>query len=113
MTQRKINMLQVVGSMDPSLGGMSQGIRNTIPAVKGLGVHNEVVCMDDPHVKYKNYDAFPIYFLGPAGTAWAYSSKLYSWLKDNLSRFDAVIVNGLWLYPGYAVLKAYQSIQGN
>src|SRR5690554_4640847 len=107
-----MRILRVIASMDPSSGGPCQGIRNAIPALAELGVCNEVVCMDDPQAEFLDKDDFEIHALGPAKNAWAYSPKLIPWLKDNLNRFDVVIVHGLWLYPGYAVLKVYQSIQG-
>ncbi|MDN3688865.1 glycosyltransferase [Cyclobacterium jeungdonense] len=105
-------ILQVVASMNPYFGGISQGIRNLIPALEDIGIHNEVVCMDDPNSDYLGLDTFPIHPLGPSGILWAYSFKFKSWLKSNLSRFDAVIVNGLWLYPGFAVYKANEQIKG-
>src|SRR5690606_9826924 len=99
--------------MHPSSGGPCQGIRNTIPALQKLGVHNEVVCMDDPHAEFLGEDEFPIHAVGPANNPWAYGPKLKSWLTENFRRFDVVIVHGLWLYPGYAVFQTYKSIRGN
>ncbi len=106
-------MLRVIGSMDPSSGGPCQGIRNSIPALKELGVYNEVVCMDDPNATFLGTDPFTINALGPANNPWAYSTKLKYWLIKNINRFDAVIVHGLWLYPGYAIYQAFKSVKGN
>lgn len=99
--------------MNPSSGGPCQGIRNSIPALKKLGVHNEVVSMDDPKADFIGKDAFPIYALGPAHNPWAYAPHLKPWLKENISRFDAIIVHGLWLYPGYAINQALNEIRGS
>lgn len=107
-----MNILRVIASMDPISGGPCQGIRNAIPALKELGVRNEVVCMDDSQAEFMNKDTFVIHALGPAKNAWAYGPRLMPWLKENLHRFDAVIVHGLWLYPGYAIYQAYKSING-
>ncbi|MEJ7738052.1 MAG: glycosyltransferase [Chitinophagaceae bacterium] len=92
--------------MNPSTGGPSQGIRNSIPELEKLGLHNEVVCLDDPSASFLGNDAFTIYALGPSKGPWCYSSKLMPWLLNNLGRFDAVIVHGLWLYHSYAISKA-------
>ena len=108
-----MNILRVIASMNPASGGPCQGIRNSIPELEKLGIHNEVVCLDDPREQFKTNDTFKIYALGPAKTPWCYSNKLFPWLRENLIRFDAVIVHGLWLYNGYATLKAINSIQKN
>jgi glycosyltransferase involved in cell wall biosynthesis len=98
--------------MHPDSGGTSQGIRNIIPELEKLGVHNEVVCLDDPSENFIAGDAFTIVALGPAKGPWRYSSKLIPWLVDNMGEFDIVVVNALWLYHGYAFLKALRQYKG-
>lgn len=87
-------------------GGPCQGIRNSIPALKKIGVENEVVCMNDPSSEFIKKDDFKIHALGKGGKFWNYSGNLERWLDENLFRFDAVIIHGLWLHHGYAVYKA-------
>jgi glycosyltransferase involved in cell wall biosynthesis len=95
--------------MDPSHGGPSQGIRNSIPALRRVSVNTEVVCLDDPSAPFVGKDNFTVHALGPGKGPWHYSPKLVPWLLENLDRFDIVIVHGLWLYPSYAVPKALHS----
>ncbi|GAB4016665.1 hypothetical protein GCM10028808_45840 [Spirosoma migulaei] len=92
--------------MNPIIGGPCQGIRHSIGALSKLGITNEVVSLDNPNDDFLGLDPFPIYALGPDKRPWAYSAKLLPWLLENLSRFDVVIMHGLWLYPSYAVWKA-------
>ena len=92
--------------MDPKSGGPCQGIRNTAPALGNLGVSNEVVCLDSPGADFIANDNFKIHALGPATNPWGYSKLLLPWLIDNVRKFDAIIVHGLWLYPSHAVRKA-------
>ena len=106
-----MKILRVIASMNPASGGPCQGIRNSIPELEKIGAYNEVVCLDNPGEDFLKKDSFKIYALGPTITPWSYSSKLVPWLKNNLVRFDVVIVHGLWLYNGYATLKAIKSIQ--
>jgi len=47
--------------------------------------------------------AFTIHALGKGRGAWCYHPALRPWLEQNLSRFDAVILNGLWQYPGFVL----------
>ena len=94
--------------MHPDSGGTSQGIRNIIPELERLGVANEVVCFDDPAEDFLSKDSFKTHALGAAKGPWQYNANLVPWLVDNLGRFDAVIINALWLYHGYAFIKAFK-----
>jgi glycosyltransferase involved in cell wall biosynthesis len=101
-----MKILRVIASMNPTTGGPCQGIRNSIPELKKLGVHNEVVCLDNPDASFLSKDVFPIHALGSGKGPWNYNRKLLPWLAENLAQFDVVIVHGLWLYHSYAVKKA-------
>jgi glycosyltransferase involved in cell wall biosynthesis len=110
-----MNILRVIPSMNPALGGPSQGIRNAIPELRKLKVHNEVVCLDEPGESFLKKESFPVHALGNSKGPWKYSSTLYPWLLENIGRFDSIIVHGLWLYHGYAVMKAvkqYRKLHG-
>lgn len=101
-----MKILRIIASMDPANGGPCQGIRNFIPELEKLGVENEVVSLDSPSAMFLGTDKFPIHALGPAHTPWAFNASLIDWLCENLKRFDAVVVHGLWLYHGFAARKA-------
>ncbi len=103
-----MNLLHVISSMDPSHGGPCQAIRNLVEPLKKLNVHSEVVSLDSPTMTFMSKDLFPIHALGSSKGPWSYSAKLLPWLLDNLSRFDAVIIHGLWLYHGYGTAKAFR-----
>ncbi|WP_210487840.1 glycosyltransferase [Rufibacter aurantiacus] len=106
-----MKILRVIGSMNPASGGPCQGIRNSIPELEKLGVSNEVVCLDVPEASFMGKDEFTIHALGQGKGPWNYSPKLTPWLLENLPRFDAVIVHGLWLHHGYAVRKALNKLR--
>lgn len=91
--------------MTPSSGGPAQGIRNSVPTLQSLGCENEVVCLDDPAADFLGKDTFPVHAIGNGRGPWAYHAGLVSWLRENIARFDAVILHGLWLFPSYAVRK--------
>ncbi len=95
--------------MDPAQGGTSQAVRNTIPALIELGVHNEVVTLDDPKAAFLGRDPFTIHALGPDSGPWHYGSRLQPWLMANIGRFDAVVIEGLWLYYSHATAKAFRA----
>jgi glycosyltransferase involved in cell wall biosynthesis len=101
-----VKLLHVIGSMDPHTGGPCQTIRNFAPGFVALGNLLEVVCLDDPASEHVRGEVFPVHAVGRGRGAWNYHPALFPWLKDNLSKFDAVILNGLWQFQGYALWKA-------
>ncbi len=93
-------LLHVVASLAPAAGGTTEGIRKL--AESGAGVSAaEVVCMDDPEESYLRGQSFPVHALGPAQGGYRYTPRLGEWLKQNLARFDGVVIHGLWQYHSY------------
>jgi len=97
--------------MDPVTGGVSQGLRNSIPEWDKHGHSTQIVCLDSPDAEYLKEEILPILCLGPAKTPWQYSNKLHPWLIENLSDFDVVIVEGIWQYHSYAVFKVIRELK--
>lgn len=88
--------------MNPALGGLSACIRWLAPALAELGHPSEIVCLDAPREPFLKAIPVPVHALGPAYLGYAYAPRLRPWLKAAAGRFDAVIVHGLWQYPGLA-----------
>lgn len=86
--------------MDPAAGGPTESVRLLLSG----GYHGEVVSLDPPDAPYLSNYSFPVHALGPALGRYGFSLRLNLWLRANLHRFDCVIVNGLWGYPGVAAL---------
>jgi len=101
-----MKLLHVIASMDPTSGGPCQGIRNSNQELSKLGVEREVVSLDNSDAPFLGQDVFPVHALGRGKTKWGYNPKLYHWLIENIPRFDVVVINGLWLYHGFAVRQA-------
>jgi glycosyltransferase involved in cell wall biosynthesis len=87
--------------MNPRAGGPCQGIRNLFPHVRARGNTVEVVCLDEPDSDYLAHEPIPVHALGTGLGPWGFHPGLRPWLEKNLPRFDAVILNGLWQYPGF------------
>lgn len=97
--------------MDPKQGGPCQGIRNSIPAQEKLGVINEVLTLDDPASAFLKQDNFIINAIGPSNGPYSYCSGLKDWLKNNLERFDLIIIHGLWQYHSYTTYKIWRELK--
>src|SRR5690554_1263072 len=106
-------ILHVVAGMDPKMGGVCQAVRNLIKGLENLQTSNEVVSLDEPNAPYIEKDRFPIHAIGSGVSTWAYNNKLKPWFRDNLCRFNIIILHGLWLYPNYSLHKVLKKYKAN
>ncbi|NDW19181.1 glycosyltransferase [Dysgonomonas sp. 216] len=102
-----MKILNVISSMDPKAGGVCQVLRNNIPEQKRIGVYNEVICFDAADEDFLKQENITIHAIGPAKGPYAYCPELQTWMKNNLNRFDVVIIHGLWLYHSYGAYTAW------
>ena len=101
-------LLHVVASLAPEAGGTSEGIRKL--AESGAGVSAvEVACLDDEGESYLRGHSFPVHALGPVRGNYRYTPRLAEWLRQNLARFDGVVIHGLWQYHSYG---SYRMVRG-
>ncbi|HEV2272783.1 MAG TPA: glycosyltransferase [Acidobacteriaceae bacterium] len=101
-------LLHVIHSIRPAAGGPTEGIRKLAEACAG-GDWMELVCLDDPAEPFVRGYAFPVHAVGPSRGHYGYTSRLKAWLNPNLSRFDGVVIHGLWQYHSYG---AYEVVRG-
>jgi glycosyltransferase involved in cell wall biosynthesis len=94
--------------MDPTSGGPCQGIRNNISFWKKGGIFPDIFSLDSPDEKFIQEER--IIALGPAKNSWRYTKILIPFLEKKLPKYDAVLVHGLWLFHGFAVLIALKKI---
>jgi glycosyltransferase involved in cell wall biosynthesis len=107
-----MKLLHITASMDPKLGGVAQALKTI---VKGLNAHpnvqNEVVSFDDPDAVFIRENPDQIHALGLGKGPWFYNPAYLNWSIQNLHRFDAVILHGLWNYQGYGFIKALKQLK--
>jgi glycosyltransferase involved in cell wall biosynthesis len=93
--------------MDPAWGGPVEGVRNIADQALAMGHSLEVTCLDSPQALWLKDIHLHLNAIGPAKYGkFGYSRHLDSWLAKNIGRFDAVIVNGIWMYFSAAVRRA-------
>jgi glycosyltransferase involved in cell wall biosynthesis len=99
-----MHILHVVSSVNPAFGGVSEFVvtllRNPPP-----GDTAELVILDAPDSPWLIDLPFRAHALGPVATTYGRTPKLRRWLRENVARFDGVVVHGLWQYCGLAVSK--------
>jgi len=103
-----MKILHVITTMDPRSGGTCQVIRDLTPCLHENGNSVEIVCLDDPKAEYLSSESLCIHALGKSRGSWAYHPALRPWIKENLRRFDVIILNGLWHYAGYTLSQVAQ-----
>ena len=67
----------------------------------------EVVCQDPPGSTFLENLPCPVHALGQRLLGrYGFSPRLWVWLKNNVHRFDAIVMQGIWTFPGVAVRVA-------
>ncbi|RVT99756.1 glycosyltransferase [Mucilaginibacter limnophilus] len=102
-----MNILHVVSSIDPKAGGVSQALRTMILGLS-KGASNTVVCLDNPEEQVAIRDDFEIHKCGPTKNPWRYSVKFKAWMRDNIVRFDVIIIHGLWQYHSFCTYSVWK-----
>jgi glycosyltransferase involved in cell wall biosynthesis len=107
-----MKILHVISSMNPEIGGPGQGIRNFEHGLKGKDTTREIVCFNSQESvdSWENF-GLKIYGLGDSSSAWQYNAKFSQWIEHNLANYDVIIINGLWLYHSYAMVKALKRFE--
>ena len=106
-----MKLLQVIPSTNPEGGGPMESVRQISGVLSALGHSTEIASTDAPGAPWLSSLPMAVHALGPGTTSYAYTPSLVPWLRENAPRFDAVIVNGLWQYPSFAVRQALHGTQ--
>ena len=87
-------------------------VRQLVDAYVEAGDTIEVLCGDSPGETFLNSVACPLHALGPSHLGnFAFSPRLWRWLRQNAHRFDGIVMNGIWTFPDLAVRAAARRAQ--
>jgi glycosyltransferase involved in cell wall biosynthesis len=102
-----MKILHVIGSLSPADGGPPEAVRQLARAYLQIGVEVEVLCQDSPAASFLAELPVPVHALGQRWLGrFGLSPRLWQWLHQNASRFDGIVMNGLWIFPDIAVRSA-------
>ncbi len=104
--KRLMRVLHIIHDLAPAGGGPPEHLRQLGAAYGQVGVEPEVLSLDPPGTPYLTRYPFPVHALGPVSTTYGYKPAVGAWLRDHARRYDALIVDGLWQYPGAAARAA-------
>jgi glycosyltransferase involved in cell wall biosynthesis len=101
-----VRLLHLVPSVDPRGGGPIEGVRRLRDALAAHGHDGDLVCLDSPDADFVTGFPGQVTALGPSVGGYAYNARMVPWLEAHAGDYDAVIVNGLWQYTGFAAWRA-------
>jgi len=102
-----MRILYVIDSFSPAIGGPPEAVRQLIRATCSTGAQVEVVCLDNPEAEFLLDLGCPVHALDQSFLGrYAFSPRLWRWLRTNAGRFDGMIMNGVWTFPGFALRSA-------
>lgn len=104
-----MRILRVIATVDPASGGPVAGLQAITPALAQLGHETEFLTADLATADYLLSFPATVHALGPARSTYVYAPRVEHWLQHHITKFDAVIVHGLWQRLGPAVRKASQA----
>ncbi len=101
-----MKILRVIASVNPENGGPVESIRQITPALAAQGHTTEVACLDAPDAPWIGDLPCAVHALGPSRSSYCYTPALPVWLAQNASKYDAVLVDGLWQHAGFGTWQA-------
>ena len=109
---RALKILQLVHTLDPSVGGVAAAVLALSRGLARRGHKLDVVVLDEPDVVAAVADRgladnITVHALGSGLTSYRYSRTLWPWLRQHGGDYDRVIVNGIWQYLSFAAWRRY------
>lgn len=85
---------------------MAEAVRLLAPELQRLGWRSEALTGDDPGAAWLATETgVAVHAAGPSRSSWCWSARLQPWLREHETRFDAVVVHGLWQWPSLAARR--------
>jgi glycosyltransferase involved in cell wall biosynthesis len=102
-----MRILHIIDTFSPEIGGPPEAVRQLVRSYLEVGAGIEVACLDKPDETYLKDIPCPVHALGQSYLGrYAYSPRLWRWLHGNAFRFDGMVMNGIWSFPGIALRSA-------
>lgn len=83
-----------------------EGVRQYGLKAEALGHQIEVLTLDAPTEEFLRDFPLPVHAIGPSIGKFKLNFRLTEWISKNAPQYDAVIINGLWMYHGFGAWRA-------
>lgn len=101
-----MKILHTIRSVNPEGGGVIETVKQFSRVLEQQGHDVTIASLDSPADPWVEECPHRIEALGPGRGNYGASPRFIPWLRENASKFDRVIVNGLWQFHSFAVWKA-------
>ncbi len=101
-----LKILHVISSVNPAHGGPIEGVKQLGMVNRQAGHQVEVASLDEPSESFTREFPLPLHTFGRSYLGYRYNPRLVPWLRANHSKYNAVIVNGIWQYNSFGTWRA-------
>ncbi|EIG58456.1 glycosyltransferase [Bradyrhizobium sp. WSM1253] len=113
-----MKILHIIPTADPRYGGPIEGIIRSSEVLSSLGHTRDLVTLDHPADPWLKGFPLVVFPLGQTRSElratkklfpwvrYGYAPRLVQWLRDNVQKYDVVLVSGLWNYATAAARRA-------
>lgn len=99
-----MHVLHVVRSVAPAHGGVAEAVIQASNGQRLIGDTVEILCQDDPQSPFLANIPYVVHALGLGKLGnFKLSFRLWSWLHEHATRFDGIVVHGVWSFANLAV----------
>ncbi len=99
-----LRILHILDTLSPDRGGPQHVVRMLAKSYLRAGTDIEVVCLDNPSASFLRDYPCTVHALDQSYLGrYAFSPRLLRWLLANARRYDAIVVNGIWSFPGFGL----------
>jgi glycosyltransferase involved in cell wall biosynthesis len=98
-----MTILHVITSLSPLDGGPPEVTRQLAVAFAENSMQMEILTNDPPDAPWLRDFPCPVHAVGQRWLGrYSLSLRMWKWLKANSRRFDGIVVQGIWTFPGVA-----------
>ncbi len=100
-----MRILRLIQTLNPAIGGPIESVRQSSAALQERGHEIDVLILDREDSPWLQDIPFPVHALGTGRPGYGYAPRVKPWLQQHARSFDAVLVHGLWQYPGFVTWR--------
>jgi glycosyltransferase involved in cell wall biosynthesis len=105
-----MRLLEIIGSVDPQDGGAIEGLLRQANERARRGLQTHIASLDPPQAPWVLDCPVKTFGLGnatatsrrPLSGRQGYTPRFVPWLREHVTDYDIVVVNGLWNYASLA-----------
>jgi glycosyltransferase involved in cell wall biosynthesis len=101
-----MRILHSIASVNPAGGGPVESIKQLGRINVAHGHSVEVASLDPPDAPFLKDFPLPVHPMGPSSMVYGFAPRYAPWLRANASKYDFVVVNGIWQYNSFGTWRA-------